>query len=187
MIVAADLQAFRARKGHGLYADDAEREAIEAAFQDRRAERHPFFLTGEELNRVFRWKLRGQHERMAAQRTRNTEAAYRLISQAVFQIVGPDLEYESVVRLGLLTALTGVGVPIASAVLALAEPQEYCIVDRRGWRAVFGKERESFAPIDYWAYHEAVAQLGIELGWTLQETDMAIRQLDRPWRSLPLH
>jgi hypothetical protein len=187
MIAAADLQAVRARNGHGVHADDAEREAIEAAFQDRRAERHPFFLTGEELNRVFRWKLRGQHERMAGQRARNTEAAYRLISQAVFQVVGPDLEYESVVRLGLLTALTGVGVPIASAVLALAEPQKYCIVDRRGWRVVFGKERESFTPIDYWTYHQAVAQLGIDLDWTLRETDRAIRQLDRRWRSLLPH
>lgn len=186
MIVAADLQgilhAIRARNGHGVRADDAEREAIEAAFRDRRAERHPFFLTGEEMNRVFRWKLRGQHERMAPQRARNTEATYRLISQAVFQVVGPDLEYESVVRLGLLTALTGVGVSIASAVLALAEPQKYCIVDRRGWRAVFGKERESFTPLDYWAYREAIAKLGVELGWTFQETDRAIRRLDRPWR-----
>lgn len=179
MIVATDLQAVRARNGHGVYTDDVEREAIEAAFQASRAERHPFFLTGEELKRVFRWKLRGQHERMAPQRARNTEGSYRLISQSVFQIVGPDLEYESVVRLGLLTALTGVGVPIASAVLALAEPQKYCIVDRRGWRAVFGKERESFTPIDYWTYRESVARLAIELGWTLQETDLAIRHLDR--------
>jgi len=179
MIMAADLEAVRARSGHGAHADDVERGAIEAAFRASRAERHPFFLTGEELSRVFRWKLRGQHERMAAQRARNTEAAYRLISQAVFQIVGPDLEYESMVRLGLLTALTGVGVPIASAVLALAEPQKYCIVDRRGWRAVFGRERESFTPIDYWAYREAVARLAIELGWTLQETDLAIRHRDR--------
>ena len=88
------------------------------------------------------------------------------------------------VRLGLLTALTGVGVPIASAVLALVEPQKYCILDRHGWRAVFGKERESFTPFDYWSYHQAIARLGIELGWTLRETDLAIRRLDRPWRSL---
>jgi hypothetical protein len=182
MVVAADLQALRASNCDGVRADDVERHAIELAFQDRRAERHPFYLTGEELNRVFRWKLRGQHERTAAQRARNTEAVYRLVSQAVFQTVGPDLEYESVVRLGLLTALMGVGVPIASAVLALAEPQKYCIVDRRGWRAVFGKERESFTPIDYWSYHQAIAQLGIELGWTLQETDLAIHRLGRPWR-----
>ena len=181
MIVAADLQALRAKNDHGVYADDVdvERHAIELAFQERRAERHPFFLTGEEMDRVFRWKLRGHHERTAAQRARNTEAAYRLISQAVFEIVGPALEYESVVRLGLLTALTGVGVPIASAVLALAEPQKYCIVDRRGWRAVFREERESLNPYDYWPYWKAVSQLGSELGWTLQETDRAIRELDR--------
>jgi hypothetical protein len=177
MIVAADLQALRGNNGHEVHADDVERRAIELAFQQCRAERHPFFLTGEELNRVFRWKLRGLHERTAAQRGRNTETAYRLISQAVFEVVGPDLEYESVVRLGLLTALTGVGVPLASTVLALAEPQKYCIVDRQGWRAVFGRERESFTPIDYWSYHEAIAQLGMELGWTLMETDRAIHGL----------
>jgi len=176
MIVAADLRAFHASHGE-VHADDVECGAIKAAFRDRHAERHPFFLTGEELNRVFRWKLRGQHERTAAQRARNTEAAYRAVSLAVFQIVGLDLEYESVVRLGLLTALTGVGVPIASAVLALAEPQKYCIVDRRGWRALFGKEKESFSPVDYWSYRKAVARLGTEMAWTLQETDIAIREL----------
>src|SRR5262249_34053248 len=112
MIVAADLQALPGNNDHAVHAVDVERHDIELAIQRRRAERHPFFLTGEELNRVFHWKLRGLHERTAAQRGRNTEAAYRLISQAVFEIVGPHLEYESVVRLGLLTALTGVGVPL---------------------------------------------------------------------------
>jgi hypothetical protein len=39
--------------------------------------------------------------------------------------------------------------------------------------------RESFTPVDHWAYREAVARLAIELGWTLQEADLAIRHLDR--------
>src|SRR5262249_43016495 len=81
MIVAADLQALPGNNDHAVHAVDVERHDIELAIQRRRAERHPFFLTGEELTRVFRWKLRGLHERTAAQRGRNTEAAYRLISQ----------------------------------------------------------------------------------------------------------
>jgi len=45
------------------------------------------------------------------------------------------------VRLGLLVALSGVGVPVASAALALTEPQQCCVVDFRGWRAVFEEKR----------------------------------------------
>ena len=179
MITADDLRAVRASADYSTRPEYVQGEAIKAAFRDRRAERHPFFLTGEELNRVFDWKLRGPHERTAAQRARNTEEAYRAVTAAVFQIVGPGIEYESVVRLGLLSSLAGVGVPIASAVLALAEPDRYCIVDRRAWRAVFGRERESFAPFDYVHYFGEVSRLATELGWPIQETDTAIREHDR--------
>lgn len=178
-ITADDLRAVRASPDYADRPDHVEAETIKAAFRARRSERHPFFLTGEELNQVFQWKLRGAHERTAFQRDRNTEFAYRAVTEAVFRIVGPDTEYESVVRLGLLSALAGVGVPLASAVLALTEPDRYCVVDRRGWRAIFGKERESFTPFDYVHYLGEVARLAAELGWPIQETDAAVREYDR--------
>ena len=173
MIKASDLRSLRTASP-----DYAETEALKAEFQKRRAERTPFFLTREDLDRVFHWKLRGQYGRQSAQRARNSEAAYRAVTEAVFKVVGPDLEYESAVRLGLLMALSGIGVPVASAVLALTEPQQYCVVDFRGWRAVFEEKKESFSVTDYWRYRAEVARLAADLGWPVQEADLAIWEYD---------
>ena len=147
MIKADDLYSLRTASP-----DYAETEALKAEFRTRRLERTPFFLTGPELDRVFRGKLRGLYGRQSVQRAKNSEDAYRAVTEAVFKVVGPEFEYECTVRLGLLSALPGVGVPVASAVLALTEQQQYCVVDFRGWRTVFGEKRESFVITDYLRY-----------------------------------
>src|SRR5439155_6424520 len=154
MIKAHDLQRLRTASP-----DYAETEALKAEFRERRLGRTPFFLTGAELDRVFQWKLRGQYGRQSARRMRNSEDAYHAVTEAVFKVVGPQFEYECMIRLGLLSVLPGVGVPVASAVLALTEPQQYCVVDFRGWRTVFGEERQSFSIADYLRYRAEVARL----------------------------
>ena len=159
--------------------DYSDTEALKAEFGRCREARTPFFLTGDELDRVFRWKLRSQYGRQAIHRARNSESAYRAVTEAVFKIVGPDFEYECALRLGLLVALPGVGVPVASAVLALAEPQRYCVIDFRGWRTVFGEERTAFSIGDYLRYRSKVARVAGDLGWPVQEADLAIWEYDR--------
>jgi len=174
MIKAHDLQPLRTASP-----DYAETEALKAEFRERRLGRTPFFLTGAELDRVFQWKLRGQYGRQSARRMRNSEDAYHAVTEAVFKVVGPQFEYECMIRLGLLSVLPGVGVPVASAVLALTEPQQYCVVDFRGWRTVFGEERQSFSIADYLRYRAEVARLAADLGWPVQEADLAIWEYDR--------
>jgi hypothetical protein len=162
----------------------AETEALKAEFRQRQEERHPFFLTAEELAKIFRWKLRGQYGGQAAFRAKNSDSAYRAVTEAVFKIVESDLAHECAVRLGLLRALPGIGVPVASSVLALTDPQRYCVVDFRGWRAVFGEERTAFSIPDYLRYRTEVAKLAEELGWAVQETDLAIWTYDQgPFRA----
>jgi hypothetical protein len=136
-------------------------------------------MTGDELDRVFRWKLRSQYERQAKYRARNSEPAYRAVTEAVFKVVGPTPQYECAVRVCLLVALPGVGVPVASAILALTEPQQYCVVDFRGWRALFEEERTAFSIGEYWRYRNEVARVAVDLGWTVQEADLAIWEYDR--------
>jgi len=174
MIKADDLRDLRTGS------DDYEKtEALKADFLKQRDERQPFFLTAEELDRVFRWKLRGQYGRQHQLRAKSSDAAYRAVVEATFKIVGPDLEYESATRLRLLTALPGIGIPVASAILALTEPAHYCVIDFRGWRAVFGEMRNNFTIKDYLRYRTEVARFAAELGWSAQETDLAIWELDR--------
>lgn len=174
MIKADDVRHLRTASS-----DYAETEALKAEIERCRQVRSPFFLTGDELDRVFRWKLRSQYGRQATHRARNSEAAYRAVTEAVFKIVGPALEYECAVRLGLLVALPGVGVPVASAILALTEPQRYCVIDFRGWRAVFGVDRRVFSISNYLRYRSEVARVAVDLAWPVQETDLAIWECDR--------
>jgi hypothetical protein len=156
-------------------------EALKAELSNSRKERDPFFLTGEELERIYRWKLRAQYRRQAHIRARNTEAAYRAVTEAVFKVVDPDPVYECTVRVGLLIAVPGIGVPVASAALALTDPRRYCVIDFRGWRSVFGEDRKGkpFLIPDYLRYRAEVAKIAEQLGWSVQETDLAIWEYDR--------
>lgn len=175
MVRADDIRELRTA------ADDFEiADRLKRRFERLRASRRPFYLSGAELDEIFRWKLRGQYDRDRGKLARNTESVYQIITQAAFMVSDDqDPEYEAGVRLGILTALSGVGVPVASAVLALVDPNRYCVIDFRGWRAVFDEKRQTFSISDYRRYLPKVRELAGELNWSIQETDMAIWELDR--------
>lgn len=94
---------------------------------------------------------------------RATEEAFRdndfeAVADAVTGAVDPDRETSD--RLGRLTALAGVDVPVASAFLLFAFPDEYAAVGDREWR-VLREAGELDRPYpdrpsveDYLAYHE---------------------------------
>jgi len=173
------LQADDIRHLRTASAEYGKTERLKGQLQSVRASRDPFLLTSDELDLIFRWKLRGQYERTQRRRAMNTPAVYEAVTEAVFKVVDPSPDYEATVRLGLLTALPGIGVPVASAVLALADPQRYCVIDFRGWRAVFRSARTVFLVPEYLRYRTEVAKLASQLGWTVQETDLAIWEYDR--------
>lgn len=154
-------------------------EDVKAELQAVRERRQPFYLTAKELERVFEWKLRSQYGRQATERARNSDDVYTAVTRAAFEVEGSDWNYEATVRIGVLSALPGVGVPVASAIVALAEPDRYCVIDFRGWRAVFGTDRRIFSVANYRHYVAEVDRLARELGWPVQETDLALWEYDR--------
>lgn len=174
MICATQLLAYRTASD-----DYHDTERLKARFQRLQGERHPFFLTSHEFDEVLRWKLGNQYGRQKGFRKLNTEDVVRTITAAAFSITHPDEEYEVELRLNLLTCIRGVGVPIASALLALVFPQKYAVIDFRTWRQIFGHEKEQFSVSDYIRYLREVRRLAGELGWTPQEVDLAIWAYDR--------
>jgi hypothetical protein len=159
--------------------DYAETERLKRALLGLRSQRDPLYLTASELDLVFRWKLGAQYGRNKAARASNTESGYQALTRAAFSVREPDIDYEAELRLAILTSLRGVGVPVASAILALVEPERYCVIDFRGWRAVFATQRRSFDIRAYKQYLHAVRALAAPLGWSVQETDLAIWEYDR--------
>jgi len=165
---------------HHISSEDYDRtERLKARFTQLRRERQPFCLTRVEFDEILRWKLRGQYERQQARRAANTEEVIKAITGVALTITHPDEDCELELRVNLLCALRGVGVPIASAVLALVYPERYAVIEFRRWRQVFGEEKAGFSIADHKRYLKEVRRLADQLGWCLQEVDLAIWAYDR--------
>lgn len=154
-------------------------ERLKAKFARLRSERHPLYLTSEEFDEILHWKLRDQYRRQAERRKVNTKDVIRTVTGAALSITHPDEDYEIELRLGILCCLRGVGVPVASAILALVFPEKYAVIDFRGWRQIFNEERSTFSISDYKRYLREIKRLAAELGWSVQEVDLAIWEYDR--------
>ena len=174
MITAVQLIPYRVSGD-----DNALTEHLEAHFAQMKRERHPFYLTLDEFDQALQWKLRGQYGRQRERRKANTDDVVRVVTGAAFAIEHPDKDYETELRFGILCTLRGVGVPVASAILALVFPERYAVIDFRGWRQVFGEDRTVFSVSDYKRYLREIQTLAQELGWPVQEVDLAIWEYDR--------
>jgi len=173
MIQANDIRDLRTAA-----ADYEETERIKSDIRALRDIRQPLFLTQKDLYPIFKWKLRGQFDRVKGHLKKNSDKAYETITKAALSIQESDWELEAHLRLGVLTSLHGVGVPVASAILALTEPERNCVIDFRGWRAVFNEERREFDTPAYILYLTKIRNLAQELGWPVQEADLAVWEYD---------
>jgi hypothetical protein len=153
-------------------------ERLKSDLRGLRRSRRPFLLNREELDRIFMWKLERQYGRHVAVRDATPDSMSQVVTRAAFEIDDGGSDMEADIRLGLLSALPGVGVPVASAILAMNDPDHYCVIDFRGWRAAFGERRSSFSNVQYLAYRQAMSVLGRELGWPVQEVDLAVWAYD---------
>ncbi len=102
-----------------------------------------------------------------------------IVTRAAFEVSAIEGGDTLKIRTALLTALPIVGVPVASAILALVMPEEYGVVDFRGWHQVFSEKRGSFSIKDYSRYMIHLWRLSDELQWLPQEVDHAIWEYDR--------
>jgi hypothetical protein len=159
--------------------DYAETEQLKTKLARLRRERQPLYLTAAEFDEILRWKLIQQYGRVQHLLVSNTDEIIRAVTGLALTITHPDNEYELELRMDILCALRGVSTPVASAVLALVFPEEYAVIDFRGWRQLFDEKRDVFSTPDYKKYMYKIRQLANELGWPVQEADHAIWEYDR--------
>src|SRR6185503_13675771 len=84
-------------------------------------------FTRGEFTRMCRWKSPRARLLWEA----NSPARVRAVSRAVLATRSERR------RMELLTALRGVGVPMASAILTLIDPRRYGVLDIRAWQLLF--------------------------------------------------
>jgi hypothetical protein len=167
------------RPFRGLAPDHDRTEHLKVRFRELRKQRKPFYLKTAELEDIFDWKLDGQYGRVARYLRKNTDSGYESITRAAFAINEDDVEYEARLRLGVLISLRGVDTRVASAILALVDPDRYCVIDFRGWRAAFRKKKLWFGIKDYLQYLREVREVSLVLGWCPQEVDEALWVYDK--------
>lgn len=173
MITTSEIKKYRASSL------DEETQILKKNFALLRLEREPFYLTFTDFDEILRWKLRSQYGRQQEIRKVNTEEIIRSVTGLALNISHPDIDYELELRVGILSSIRGVGVPVASAILTLVYPDKYGVIDFRVWRQIFEHESTNFTISDYKKYMKVLRKFSVELGWTVQEVDIAIWAYDQ--------
>lgn len=170
------IEQIRSILGQQKYLNNT--EDMKAWLNQLKDQRHPFYLGLEEFNQVLEWKLGQQFGRQRTRRCKNTDTIVRNITKLAFEIHHEDEDYEIELRFGILCSLRGVAVPVASALLALALPEKYTVVDFRVWRQIFDENKTTFTVGDYKKYYRRLQPIAAELGCSVQEADHAIWEYD---------
>ncbi|HXP67870.1 MAG TPA: hypothetical protein VOA88_01185 [Candidatus Dormibacteraeota bacterium] len=173
MISANDIRELRTASRDYETTQDLKQRLAEL-----RSDRTDFYLTSKDFDAILKWKLRGQYGRQSERRLSNTDEIIRVVTRLAFSIEHEDKDYEVELRIKILCSLRGVEVPVASALLTLVFPDKYAVVDFRGWRQIFSEDRNTFTVPQYRKYLAQIRELAQDLGWLVQETDLAIWEYD---------
>jgi thermostable 8-oxoguanine DNA glycosylase len=154
---------------------------LNARMQALKAERTAFYLTASEFDDILRWKLRQQYGRQEAKRKVNTPENIEATTMLCFNI--PQLQdnvHDTRLRVHVLTALPGVGVPVASAILTFWKPDTYAVIDFRNWRQLFEGPRTAttYSVREYLTYLETLEALATKFQVSMQQLDIAIWKKD---------
>ncbi len=180
MITAAQITHFRYSSP-----DYEETQRLKQKLAHIRLGQEHCFLTPEDFDEICMWKLRSQYERGEMDRLNNTDNQIFEASAKAFANPTCHTDSQTTLRLKALTELSGVAIPVASAILALVFPNNLAVIDVRGWRQMFGpqqsgKDKETFESIkEYLRYLDKLTTLSASLDWPVQDVDLAVWEFDR--------
>ncbi len=187
-ITAVELKAIRKKAGpHIEDADWKTSEDLKQRFAEARTRRDPMYLTRSEFFEVAHWKLISQYGRAARHLEKNSAADIERIIAHAFAFSAPDdPDIELDVRVQILRVLPGVGMGVASAILALCSPEDYAPIDFRVWRQLFGEDLAMFELAEYRRYMARLRELVADLrdidpegAWTVQLVDYYCWERDK--------
>lgn len=161
------------------------------------------YLLRKEFLSICEWKTKRQRKNFIS----NTEDDIEKVTRSVMA-AHPNLKSQ----ISLLISpkvLKGVGIPVASAILTVIYPKEYCVIDYRTWRALYWIQQEPLAfecysdfstTLDYLGrytsqesylfYLNQIKELATQFGTVPREIEMALWMFDRergkinPWAPL---
>lgn len=165
-------------RGRLLSLDPASNVAWRDTLALRRLVQHEFQMHGHlspvTFEAVLDWKLRKQRKRTEKHRNGMTADLIRQITSCFAQAKHEDEKTEREIRLNVLCALPGVGLGVASAILTLAHPEDYGIIDFRVWKVLYQQDKKVFTIGDYRKYVEDIRKIASELDCGAQEVDFLL-------------
>lgn len=123
------------------------------------------FLNREQLYKVARWKTPRASE--IVKRT-NTDSMVKSIT--AFAVKLSEGKY----KIRILCSLDGIGIPRASAILAMSNLQRYGVIDINAWLTLTDKKKQGFSDNDWIWYLEQIRKLAKKHGKTPRQIDMAL-------------
>ncbi len=138
-------------------------QQLKAKFAAARKQRDPMYLTEGEFFEVAHWKLINQYGRAKRLLEDNSAERIEAVTSRALSFSDPDPDIEMVGRVTMLRVLPGVGMGVASAILALCFPERYAPIDFRVWRQLFDSEQDVFELTEYRRYLQRLRELAHEL------------------------
>lgn len=137
------------------------------------------FLTKEQLIKILKWKSPRPLRFYEA----NTEKEVKEITTLAFATKNDSL------KIHILTALSGVNYPAASAILMFYDPAKYPVIDIRVWQQLYNAKLvdtnsrgQNFSLNQWGIYLKIIRDLAKELGLTARQVEKRLFDHDKATR-----
>jgi hypothetical protein len=151
---------------------------------DLRVVRKRGYFTTSELERIARWKS----PRVIGHIRRNSAGSIRRASADALATRSEKARLES------LTTLTGVSVPMASAVLTLLDPRRYGVIDIRVWQLLHelgtvtkNPQGTGFAFNNWYQYLKIIRYFAGEFGVKARDIERTLFCIHKEYQDGPLY
>jgi hypothetical protein len=129
------------------------------------------FLNKEQLFEVAYWKTH-RKSKIVKKEENNPDEIVKDVTELALKITND--EYNEKYKIRILCTLDGIGIPRASTILTMDNPDEYGIIDFYAWLALTGKEKIVFNENDWIKYLKQIKGLAKKHGKTPRQIDMAL-------------
>ncbi len=77
-------------------------------------------------------------------------------------------------KVEILDALTGVGIPMASAILTVLNPNDYGVIDINAWYALNSEEKRSFTSYDFILFMKKIREIAKKQNLCARQTEIGL-------------
>ena len=136
-------------------------------------------LTSATFDKILSWKLQKQKSKTKKIKDFSPYELVKSITTCYNEVEHPNDEMNIRIKMHVLLSLPWLGIEIASAILALHNPEYFGSIDTRSWHVLYKKEKKTFSINDYINYLNTVRSLAQKLGRKALEIDYCLWKINK--------